>query len=96
MHYVVHEIMGSRNRTDKKGVKIEFSYTMDVNMVCQLTCFYVILCDVWTRIGVSTDMVVHNNINTNLLRYTFKLNKEKGVSDMVMHNKSTPMTRTRT
>jgi len=96
MHYVVHEIMGSRNRTGKKGVKIEFSYIMDVNMVCQLTCFYVILCDVWTRIGVSTDMVVHNNINTNLLRYTLKLNKEKGVSDMVMHNKSTPMTRTRT
>jgi hypothetical protein len=26
MHCTVHEIMGSRNRTSKKGVKIEFSY----------------------------------------------------------------------
>lgn len=69
---------------------------MDLNMMCQLRCFYVILCDVWTKIGVSTNMVVHNNINTNLLIYTFKLNKEKGVSNMVRHNKSTPMTRTRT
>ncbi len=64
-------------------------------MMCQLRCFYVILCDEWTRKGVSTDMVVHNNINTNLLRYIFKLNKEKGMFDMLMHNKSAPMTRTR-
>lgn len=54
--------------------------------MCQLRCFYVILCDVWTRIGVNTDMVVHININTNLLIYTFKSNKEKGVFDMIMHN----------
>jgi len=38
MHSAVHEIMGSRNRTgkkgvnlDKKGVKIEFSYIIHVN-----------------------------------------------------------------
>jgi hypothetical protein len=56
-------------------------------MMCQLRCFYVILCDLWTRMGVNTDMVVHININTNLLKYTFKLNKEQGMFDMIMHNR---------
>jgi hypothetical protein len=32
-----------------------------LGMMCQLGCFYVILCDARTKIGVGTNMVLHNN-----------------------------------
>ncbi len=32
-----------------------------LGMMCQLGCFYVILCDASTKIGVGTNMVLQNN-----------------------------------
>jgi hypothetical protein len=38
-------------------------FHVSLSMMHQLKCSYVILCGVWTMIGVGVNMVMHNNVS---------------------------------
>jgi hypothetical protein len=48
-------------------------FHVGLNMMHQLRCSYVILCGVWTMIGVGVNMVVHNNVSISFWVQNFIL-----------------------